>query len=93
MQVLCKASTTGSDVRCSICGQAFLVYWERSTLEEQAEARLNVLQALRSHHLSGQTSSQNQHAHPQTAFNVPEWNGMPQFSAAALLGNAPKWAA
>jgi hypothetical protein len=24
-------------------------------------------------------------AHPRTGFNVPEWSGVPDFSAAALL--------
>ena len=88
MQVLCKASTTGNDVRCSVCGQGFLVYWERSTHEEQAEARVSVMKALREQH----ATCHDQRAHPQTGFNVPEWTGMPAYSAAALLGNAPTWA-
>ncbi len=89
MQVLCKVSTTAGDIFCSVCGQGFLVYCERCTMEEQAEALRSVEQALRNHHASGQDC----HAHPQAAFNVPDWDGMPQFSGAALLGNAPKWAA
>jgi hypothetical protein len=32
-------------------------------------------------------------AHPVNGFNLPEWSGNPQYSAAALLGGAPTWAA
>ena len=88
MQVLCKASNTASDIRCNICGQGFLVYWTRTSREEQAAARADILSALRDHH----TSSDTHHAHPAAGFNLPAWNGEPRFSAAALLGHAPAWA-
>lgn len=89
MQVLCKASNTASDVRCQVCGQGFLVYWTRSTPAERARRREEIVQALREHHLSDHSV----HAHPQVGFNMPEWEGEASVSAAALLGNAPAWAA
>ena len=88
MQVLCKASNTASDIRCNICGQGFLVYWTRTSREEQSAARTEILQALRNHHALSTDSA----AHPSAGFNLPAWNGEPRFSAAALLGNAPSWA-
>jgi hypothetical protein len=88
MQVLCKASKTASDIRCTICGQGFLVYWTRNSIEERAAARAGILQALRDHHTDSETAS----AHPASGFNLPEWSGDPRASAAALLGNAPAWA-
>jgi hypothetical protein len=88
MQVLCKASNTASDIRCNICGQGFLVYWTRTSRDEQTSARTEILQALRNHH----TLSNDHAAHPAQGFNLPEWNGEPRFSAAALIGNAPAWA-
>jgi hypothetical protein len=87
MQVLCKASMTASDVRCSVCGQGFIVYWERNSLEEQAAARAMVQKQLADHHRESGAHD----VHPVAGFNVPQWSGLPKFSAAALLGGAPEW--
>jgi len=81
MQVLCKASNTASDIRCNICGQGFLVYFTRTSIQERSQRRTEILQALRDHHTT------------PNGFNLPEWSGEPQLSAAALLGGAPAWAA
>ena len=89
MQVLCKASNSASDIRCNICGQGFLVYWTRTSLAERAAARAGILQALRGHHTETDAAS----AHPTAGFNLPAWDGDAGSSAAALLGNAPEWAA
>ena len=88
MQVLCKASNTASDVRCSVCGQGFLVYWTRTSADERRKRRAEIVQTLREHH----TDNNGPEAHPQAGFNLPEWNGEPALSAAALIGNAPSWA-
>jgi hypothetical protein len=85
MQVLCKISNSVSDVRCKVCGQGFLVYWSRTSQAEQDVTRQQVIEALAGHH----ATSDSPHVHPQTGFNIPEWNGTPKFSAAALLGGAP----
>ena len=85
MQVLCKISNTVSDVRCKVCGQGFLVYWSRTSKIEQDATRRQVVEALAQQH----TSSDSPQVHPRTGFNIPEWNGTPRFSAAALLGGAP----
>ncbi|MDE1163555.1 MAG: hypothetical protein PW792_16650 [Acidobacteriaceae bacterium] len=87
MQVLCKASETASDVRCEVCGQGFHVYWTRTSAPERDRRRAEILESLRQQHATGAAE-----AHPQTGFHLPEWNGDPRFSAAALLGNAPAWA-
>jgi hypothetical protein len=88
MQVLCKLSTTVNDVQCSVCGQGFVVYWERHSPEEQEEARQLVMQQLAEHHRETNEPG----AHPVQSFNVPQWAGLPKFSGAALLGGAPEWA-
>ena len=87
MQVLCKVSNTVSDVRCKVCGQGFLVYWSRTSRSEQETTRRQVIEALERHH----TTSQTEHAHPRTGFNVPDWSGLASFSGAALLGGAETW--
>jgi len=85
MQVLCKLSDSSSDVHCPICGQGFLLYWERSSRTQQEATRHSIQQALQDHHLDSTDTG----AHPEAAFNIPNWSGSPQFSAAALLGGAP----
>lgn len=83
MQALCKPSETSPDVVCPICGKGFLLYWERTSSVQQAAALPEIRQALRDQHTDHDFS-----AHPNTAFNIPSWSGLPQFSAAALLGGA-----
>jgi hypothetical protein len=85
MQVLCKLSDSSSDVHCPVCGQGFLLYWERSSRTQQDDTRHSIKQALEDHHLDSTDTG----AHPEAAFNIPNWSGSPQFSAAALLGGAP----
>jgi hypothetical protein len=87
MQVLCKISNSVSDVRCKVCGQGFLVYWSRSSQSEREATGRQVVEALAQHHIA----SNSEHVHPRTGFNIPEWSGLPGFSAAALLGGAQNW--
>lgn len=88
MQVLCKATDTPADIRCDVCGQNFLIYWTRTSAEEREACKPEILTSLRQQHAMDATPQ----AHPETAFNLPAWNGDPRFSAAALIGNAPAWA-
>ena len=87
MQVLCKTSNTVSDVRCQVCGQGFLVFWARSSRKEQEETRQHVIEALAQQHATSASAD----VHPRTGFNVPDWSGLPTFSAAALLGGVNHW--
>ena len=82
MQVLLRKSEEKQDLQCRVCGQGFRIYWERSSLDEQVAMRANVLKELEEHHASDRSSA----AHPESPFNVPSWQGLPQFSGAALLG-------
>jgi hypothetical protein len=65
MQILCKASDTVADVRCTICGQAFLIYWTRSCAEDRS-TRVEIQQALCSHHHDSTAPA----AHPPVEFSV-----------------------
>ena len=53
MQVLCKTSNVSEETRCTICGQGFVLYWERQTEIDHAEALRDVETELRNHHRSG----------------------------------------
>jgi hypothetical protein len=82
MQVLLRRSEERQDVKCSVCGQGFRIYWERTATAEQDAMRTIVLDELRQHHANDQTDA----AHPIAPFNVPKWQGAAQFSGAAMLG-------
>ena len=88
MQVLCKGTKGNSEVQCCVCGQGFVMFWERQSRAERAEAIHEIQETLRNHH-------RNHHgpeAHPAGGFLVPEWNGPIAYSAAAMLGHPPSWA-
>lgn len=63
-EVMCKLSNEGSDVRCPVCGQGFLVYWARFSRAEQLESRRHIQQELRTQHDAG--------GHPHESFSVFE---------------------
>lgn len=69
MKVLCKASNMASDVRCSICGQGFLVYWAGNSAVQRAQQHAEVLQVLRRHHEERDATG----AHPRGEFFLPGW--------------------
>jgi len=87
MQVLLKSVENDAETRCSICGQGFVMFWERQTKAERAEALREVEATLRLQHHTG-----NAQVHPEKGFLVPAWDGPVAFSGAAILGNAPVWA-
>jgi hypothetical protein len=80
MQVLYRATNVTSDLRCSVCGQGFLVYWTPTTAEQRARWQRELLEVLRSHH----TTSSAPNAHPAVGFNLPEWAASGRFPVAAL---------
>jgi hypothetical protein len=88
MQVLCKTSDTAVETNCSVCGQGFVLFWERQSKMERGEALRQIETTLRHHHHVGAGAD----VHPKKGFLVPEWNGPIAFSGAAILGNAPAWA-
>jgi hypothetical protein len=89
MQVLLKQSETRRDIECSICGQGFHLYWERSSPAERETMRSIILGELRAHHAVEYGDDRTVTAHPAIPFNLPTWSGSPQFSGAALLGGFP----
>jgi hypothetical protein len=88
MQVLCKSTTGNAEISCCVCGQGFVLFWERQSRSERMEALQEIQKTLRGHHqeLAGVE------AHPQTGFLIPEWDGPIAASGAGLLGHAPTWA-
>ena len=87
MQVLCKGTTGNAECNCCVCGQGFVMFWERQSRSERAEALREIQETLRRHHRMHAGPG----AHPQGGFLVPEWSGSLACSGAAILGNAPVW--
>jgi len=83
-QVLCTLSHEGSDVRCLVCGQGFIVYWSRYTRAEQAECRRLVQDQLRQHHIIAKDPGADRRIHPRSSFNVPDWTAAQHFAPAPV---------
>ena len=67
-EIVCKLSNEASDVRCTVCGQGFLVYWSRFTRAEQDHSRRVIQEQLRQHHADGGAHE----VHPKESFRVSE---------------------
>ncbi len=85
MQVLCVPTEECGEIICAVCGKQYKLYFERPSQQDREEAVSRVLQVLAEHHADHEGYG----THPPKAFNVPEWSGRPELSAAALLGGAP----
>ena len=85
MQVLCVPTEECGECVCAICGKQYKLYFERPSREDREQAIAQVLRTLARQH----GEDEGRAAHPQKPFNVPEWSGRPEWSAAALLGGAP----
>jgi hypothetical protein len=88
MQVMCKSSKDQVEATCSVCGQGFVLFWERQSRAEKTIALKEIGKILRGHH----SRQDGPEAHPRRSFLVPEWDGPVGYSGAAILGNAPSWA-
>jgi hypothetical protein len=62
-----KPSNIGSDVRCVVCGQGFLLFSSRLAHLHHHEVQAHVQQALREHH----TFCDDGTAHPAGGFSMP----------------------
>lgn len=86
MQVWCKSSNHAAETRCSVCGQGFVLIWERHPKRERAQALAEITRTLRSHH----RHQVGPEAHPERGFAVGETNATA--SSTTAYGHAPSWA-
>jgi len=87
MQVLCKATNGNAETHCCVCGQGFVMFWDRQSRAERAAAILEIQAALRLHH----RTASGPEAHPTAAFPVPDWNDASERKIAADSSPAPHW--
>jgi hypothetical protein len=81
-EVECKLSNEGSDVRCAVCGQGFLVYWAKFSRAEQTQSRRVIQEELRRHHLEEMAGAEAHAVHPRESFIVVEPCGESEYAAA-----------
>jgi hypothetical protein len=86
--VHCELSHAGSDVRCAVCGQGFLVHWSRLSRAEQMACRRVIRDHLRNHHTAARDTLADRRIHPRDGFPIPEWLGLAAFAAAEETKNA-----
>lgn len=77
MQVLCKKTAGNAETHCCVCGQGFVMFWDRQSRTERIAAVHEIQQVLRRHHLNGAGPG----AHPNDSFTVPEWSGPSSLTA------------
>jgi hypothetical protein len=87
MQVLCRTTKGNAELHCCVCGQGFVLFWERQTHTERTEMLHEIQETLRRQH----RTSHGPEAHPQGGFLAPQTSGQLEFSGASVLGSAPTW--
>lgn len=87
MQVLCKATQGNAETHCCICGQGFVMFWDRQSRSERVAALHEIQDALRRHH----RTAPGPEAHPTALFPVPDWNGSTGLDGVVASGTAPTW--
>ena len=86
MQILCKIAKGKAETHCGICGQGFIMFWDRQSRNERFAALREIQDMLRRHH----RVSPGPEAHPTASFPVPDWNGSSGLDEVAS-GTAPTW--
>lgn len=85
MQVFCKRTNGNAETHCCVCGQGFVMFWERQSRIQRMGALHEIQETLRRHH----RSSPGRDAHPPAHFPVPERDAEGAFFGAVLAGAVP----
>ncbi len=70
MQVLCKKTTGNAETHCCVCGQGFVMFWDRQSRAERIATVHEIQRILRNHHRTADGPA----VHPNDSFMVPEWS-------------------
>jgi hypothetical protein len=87
MQVLCKSTNGNAETSCCVCGQGFVMFWDRQSRTERVAAIHEIQETLRRHH----RKVQGPEAHPKEGFLVPEWSSADALAGSAMPANTPTW--
>jgi hypothetical protein len=87
MQVLCRKTNGNAEFHCCVCGQGFLMFWERHSHSERIELLHEIQETLRRQH----RTVPGPEAHPTGGFLAPKNNGAGELVGAGVAGTAPTW--
>jgi hypothetical protein len=87
MQVLLRRTEGNAELHCGVCGQGFVLFWDRQTRSERLEMLHEIQQTLRRQH----RSAPGPEAHPQGGFLAPQLIGQHELSVADARAGAPTW--
>lgn len=88
MKVFFKSTDGKANTHCCVCGQGFMLSWERKPSEGITDVLFEIQKSLCDHHRSDGMGRQ---AHPQSgtviSHLVPEWSGT-MVASSATVGSA-----
>jgi hypothetical protein len=87
MQVLCRKTNGNAEFHCCVCGQGFLMFWERQSYSERMEMLHEIQETLRRQH----RKAPGPEAHPQGGFLAPQADAAGELVGAGVAGKAPAW--
>jgi hypothetical protein len=82
VKVFCKRTNGNAEFHCSVCGQGFVLYWERHPRNERITVIGEIQQTMRRHHRAAPGPD----AHPAGGFLAPDWGDARDLAQAALSG-------
>lgn len=80
MQVFLRNTSGNAECHCCICGQGFVIFWERQSRKQRTESLHEIQKELRKHH----RDSPCREVHPREGFMLPEWTGPVAFPFGAI---------
>jgi hypothetical protein len=87
MQVYCRKTDGNAELHCCVCGQGFVMFWDRQTSIERAVTRAEIQEILRRQH----RAAAGREAHAYSEFAVPEWDSMFRADSLVTTGKVPVW--
>ena len=79
MKVFCKSTSGNAEFHCSVCGQGFVLFWERHPRTERVAILSEIQETMRRQH----RTFRGPEAHPRGGFLAPEWGDPSELAAAA----------
>ncbi|MGO8759649.1 MAG: hypothetical protein ACLQG3_16140 [Terracidiphilus sp.] len=80
MRVFCRSTNRNAEIQCSVCGQGFILLWERHPRTARAMIQSEIQETLRRHH----RHAPGPEAHPRGGFLAPDWGNPNDLAAGAL---------
>lgn len=87
MQVLCRRTNGNAEFHCCVCGQGFVMFWERQSHSERVSVMREIHETMRRHH----RVASGREAHPQDGFLAPQMGSSLELAGAGAAGGVSAW--